>query len=211
MIDMAMLKNHNPIDKSELKKLYSLGMSMAEISQKYKCSIHKVVYWMRKYGILRRNHSESSYLKHNPDGDPFKIKTSLTTEDVFLLGLGIGIYWGEGNKTLEVSALRVANTDPDLIRTFLRFLSEIYGLDKKRFSYSIVCFNDVNPEDSRKYWSNELKISPEKFGKITIIAKQGKGTYRKKSRYGVCTVQGNNVKLKKIVFDEIQKIRDKYK
>lgn len=198
-------------DKNDLKRLYKSGMSMTDISKKYACSVHKVVYWMRKYGVSRRNHSESSYLKHNPNGDPFKIKTKLTKEESVLFGLGLGIYWGEGSKSPEVSSLRISNTDPDLIRVFLRFINDMFRLDKRRFSYSIICFNDTNPDACRSYWAEQLKISPERFGKITIIPKQGKGTYRKKSQFGVCTVQGNNVKLKKFVFERINEIRDKYK
>lgn len=206
-----MFKNHDLVDKSTLEKLYKSGKSMTEISQKYKCSVHKVVYWMRKYRIARRTHSESSYLKHNPNGDPFRIRPRLTREELFLFGLGVGIFWGEGSKSPEVSSLRIANTDPDLIRTFLKFLTDLFGLDKKRFSYSIICFNDTDPEVCRNYWSEQLKISPDRFGKITIIPKQGKGTYKRKSQFGVCIVQGNNVKLKRFVFDQIDKIRDKYK
>lgn len=206
-----MTKGNGQINKITLEKLYKSGMSMTEMSQKYKCSVNKIVYWMRKYGIVRRTHSESSYLKHNPNGDPFKIKNKLTRADMFLFGLGIGIYWGEGSKSPEVSSLRITNTDPDLIRIFLRFLTDILGLDKKRFSYSIICFNDIDPRAPRAYWADQLKISPDRFGKITIIPKQGKGTYKRKSRHGVCIVQGNNVKLKKFVFERINDLRNEYK
>ena len=74
-----------------------------------------------------------------------------------------------------------------------------------------MCFNDTDSEISRLYWAKELKISPERFGKITVIPKQGKGTYKKKSQFGVCTVQGNNSKLSKLVFNQIEALRNKYK
>jgi len=198
------------ITYNDLERLYNSGKSMFEISQIYGCSPNKVVYWMRKYNISRRSRSDSAYVKQNPLGDPFKIKTRLAKADAFLYGLGLGIFWGEGSKSPQISSLRVANTDPDLIRTFRDFLVTIYGLSEKRFSYSIVCFNDIGPDVARAYWASQLKILPERFGKITTIPVQGKGTYRKKSQYGVCTIQGNNVKLQKLVFEQIDKIRRKY-
>jgi len=43
----------------------------------------------------------------------------------------------------------------------------------------------------------------EKFGKIVQIPTQGKGTYKKKSRFGVCTITVGNVKLKNWILNEI--------
>lgn len=165
---------------------------------------------MKKYKIKRRSHSEASYIKQNPNGDPFRIKKNLTKDETFLYGLGLGIYWGEGNKNPTIPSLRVANTDPNLIKVFLAFLKSIYGLNENRFSYSIVCFNDVNPEKARAYWAKELRIPPQKFGKITTIPKQGNGTYKRKSKFGVCTAQGNNSKLRKLVSAKIEKLKNKY-
>ncbi len=198
------------LDSETLNNLYHSGKSMVEISKILEVSPNKVVYWMKKFNLKRRTHSESAYIKQNPNGDPFKIKTNLSKNDIFLYGLGLGIYWGEGNKNPKVPSLRITNTDPSLIKTFLNFLKNIYGLNENRFSYSIVCFNDVSSEKARLYWAKELKIPPEKFGKITVIPKQGKGTYRKKSQFGVCTVQGNNSKLRKLVIDKVEQIKKTY-
>jgi hypothetical protein len=190
---------------------YSSGKSITEVAKSLSCSPNKIVYWMKKYNIKRRSHSDAAYIKQNPNGDPFKIKKKLTRDEMFLYGLGIGIYWGEGSKNPAIPSLRIANTDPDLIRAFLYFLKHIYCLNEKRFSYSIVCFNDIDPDDARSYWAKELGINPGKFGKITIIPKQGKGTYKRKSQYGVCTVQGNNSKLRRLVISIINKIENKYR
>jgi hypothetical protein len=192
--------------KEELEAFYLEGKSMFEISQILDCSVHKVVYWMEKYGIKRRNHSEASYLKLNPNGDPFQIKTELLLEEAYLFGLGIGIYWGEGDKR-SLNALRVANSDVDVIKTFVRFLLEICRVEQRKLFYSIICFNDSNISDVKEYWSKMLKISSEKFGKIVQIPPQGKGTYRRKSQYGVCTVVVSNPKLKRWIMNEIDKLR----
>src|SRR5258708_1239355 len=151
-----------PLSRESLESLYSRGKSASEIANELNCSIPKVVYWMQKFAIPRRSHSEAAYLKLNPNGDPFTIRPSLRLNDDFLYGLGLGIYWGEGDKVRK-GALRVANTDPQLIREYIKFLLEIRNLVPTKISYSIVCFNDSIPEEVVNYWSKQLGVSTEKF------------------------------------------------
>jgi len=179
---------------------------MAEIAKKSNCSINKVTYWMSKHGIKRRSRSEAGYIKLNPEGDPFLIKKNLTKEEKFLYGLGLGIYWGEGEKASR-NTVRVANTDPYLIIAFKKFLLEICQLKEQKLTYSIVCFNDTSPENAKNYWSKILKTSKEKFGKIVQVSIQGKGKYKRKSEFGVCTVTASNIKLKAWIMDEIETLK----
>lgn len=195
-----------PILRDNLEKLYLSGLSMFEIAVKLKCSPHKVVYWMTKYDIQRRTLSNALYAKLNPNGDPFKIKEDLNQEEKFLYGLGLGLYWGEGDKQTK-NTIRLANTDPELIKAFIKFLLTICQLDKRKLIYSLICFNDSNPEEVRAYWAKELRISKEKFGKIVQIPPQGKGTYRRKSKYGVCILIVGNMKLKAWIMNKIDKVK----
>ncbi len=105
---------------------------MKQLADKLNCSEHKIVYWMDKYKINRRNRSDALYVRLNPAGDPFQIKTILTSEECKLYGLGLGIYWGEGEKNTK-HQLRVANTDPDVIQVFAKFLTEICLLKRRKF------------------------------------------------------------------------------
>lgn len=194
-----------PLDKVQIAQLYKQGKSLTIIAKELNCSIHKVVYWMIKYNIIRRSTSEAVYRMYNPNGDPFKIKTKLSKKDLLLFGIGIGIYLGEGNKVTQ-HALRITNTDPLILKLFILFLSKICQFNKDRMSYSIICFHDTDPEKARTYWSEQLEILPMKFGKITTIPTQGKGTYKRKSEFGVCTVQANNIKLTAWLREQIQKI-----
>lgn len=194
------------IDPDALRKLYAKGYSMKRISEELGYSEHKIVYWMGKYNILRRTRSEANYAFYNPEGDPFSIKRNLDASEEKLMGLGLGIYWGEGDKVSKYQ-LRVTNTDPDLIKVFIKFLRDICQLKEDKISYHLICFNDSDIVKCSKYWSNQLKISEDKFGKIVQIAPQGKGTYRRKSQFGVCTVIVSNIKLKAWVMQELQNLR----
>jgi hypothetical protein len=195
------------LDEERLVALYYSGKSMMEISKLSNCSVHKVKYWIDKYSIKKRNRSEAAYVKQNPNGDPFKIKLKLNLEENILYGLAVGIYWGEGTK-ITPHSVRVTNTDPAMLIVFIKFLKQICGVQNNKINYSIVCFNDTDPDEAKKYWSNELEIYPEKFGKITQIPQQGKGTYKKKSKFGVCTVTVNNIKLKSWMMNQIELVKE---
>ncbi len=160
---------------------------------------------MQKYQIARRSRSDAAYIQANPTGDPFKIKTTLSLEESKLFGIGLGIYWGEGEKVSK-HYVRVANTDSKLIKTFRKFLRDICQLEERKISYSIICFNDSNINKVKTYWSNQLSVFPEKFGKIVQIPTQGKGTYKRKSEFGVCTITASNMKLKSWIMKEIENI-----
>ena len=199
------LNSRTPLAKNNLEKLYNNGHSMTEIAETLSCSVHKVAYWMEKYNLTRRTLSQAIYLKANPEGDPFKIKTDLDRKEMFLLGLGLGIYWGEGER-ISKDKVRVANSNPEVIKAFIRFLLDICQLKKHKLLYQIICFNDSNLVETKKYWSDQLGVSQEKFGKIVQIPTQGKGTYKKKSSKGVCILTVSSIKLKPWIMKELQKL-----
>ena len=101
------------ITKERLKRLYSRGFSMMEIAGKMGHSPSGIKYWMDKLNIPRRSRSEATYLKRNPNGDPFKIKNKLNKNEILLKGLGLGLYWGEGDKSPNNTSVRLSNTDPE--------------------------------------------------------------------------------------------------
>ncbi len=199
--------NDTQIREDSLSTLYNSGKSMFEIAQYYNCSPHKIVYWMDKFNIKRRSRSEAGYIKLNPNGDPFNIKTEFNLYDTFLYGIGLGIYWGEGEKVSR-NSLRVANTDPYILITFSKFLKTICNVKSEKMRYSLVCFNDIDENVAKAYWSKILKISEDKFGKIVNIPTQGKGKYKRKSQFGVCTLTVSNTKLKTWIMEEIDKIKN---
>jgi len=194
--------NNLSLNKTTLKQLYGKGLSMSEIAQIQQCSVHKIVYWMNKYRIDRRSRSEALYRRLNPFGDPFQIKNNLTQKDLFLKGLGLGIYWGEGNK-VSPYVISVTNTDPFMLQSFILFLKVICSVKSEKIGYSIVCFNDSDVDEVSAYWSHELQVPVEKFGKIVQVRQQGKGTYKKKSKFGVCAVTVCNIKLKQWLMNEL--------
>ncbi|MBI2065688.1 MAG: hypothetical protein HYT68_01310 [Candidatus Zambryskibacteria bacterium] len=190
------------MDKEKLKELYiDKRFPVSEIAKKYAVSQNKINYWLSKYEIKKRTISEAMYVKLNPDGDPFYFRKPRSKKDWMLYGLGLGLFWGEGNKK-SISAVRLGNTDPGIIRVFLRFLTQFFSVDKQKLRYGLQVFSDISPEVAKKYWIEELKVSQEQFYKVTVTRSSKLGTYRHKNINGVLTVYFSNTRLKK-VFDEL--------
>jgi len=192
------------VSKGNLKNLYlNKKKSSAEIADVFKCSEHKINYWIKKFGIPKRSMSDAMYAKHNPNGDPFKIKNIATIKDAELFGLGLGLYWGEGNKKSK-NSIRLGNTDPKIIKTFLRFLINIFRIKKEKLRFGLQIFDDMNKKEMLKFWTNQLKefnMSREQFFKVIITPSRSLGTYKEKSKFGVMTVHFCNTKLKNLIDD----------
>ncbi|MDO9579336.1 MAG: helix-turn-helix domain-containing protein [Bacteroidales bacterium] len=192
--------------KEKIVDLYQRGLSMQEIADKMGWSLHKVSYWLDKCNISRRSPSEASYLKWNPNGDPFNIKNKLNKNEILLKGLGLGLYWGEGDKSPNNTSVRLSNTDPQLIKKFKEFLVKICGVKKEKFSYSLILFNDINEKEAIRFWTQHIGIKRKQLGKIIKIPPQGKGTYKKKSQFGVFIIIVTNKKLKEKILEQIREI-----
>ncbi|MEI6053811.1 MAG: hypothetical protein WCQ49_00395 [Candidatus Saccharibacteria bacterium] len=187
------------IDKSMLNDLYvHKGLSMKQLASQIGCSPNQVAYWMNKYGIRRRSISEAIYLINNPNGDPFEIQQINSIEKAKLFGLGIGLYWGEGNRANKYS-IRIGNTDPELIKIFMKFLIELFAVNKNDIKFGLQIFTDINPQKALEYWTNTLNIAESQFYKLHITPSGSIGNYKNKSKYGVLTLYYHKKKLRDIL------------
>lgn len=189
------------IAKTKLEELYlNKKLSMMETSKLLGCSPHRVVYWMDRHNIARRSISEAVYQRSNPNGDPFGFKKPETTKKYMLMGLGLGLYWGEGTKSSK-HAVRLGNTDPELLKMFMSFLILIFQVDKDALRFGLQVFTDIDTEEALEYWTRKLDVSREQFYKPTVTISGSIGTYRVKSKYGVVTLHFNNKKLRDIIVE----------
>lgn len=185
--------------KDKLTELYETKkMSYSQIANELSCKSHKVEYWIKKYNIKRRSRSEATYIRCNPNGDPFEMQPIDNIQKASLLGLGIGLYWGEGNK-LNKCSVKLGNTDPEMIKTFIKFLIEICGINTEKLKYSLQVFSDSNIKEITEFWIKELGIQKEQLGKITITPARSSGSYKIKNKYGVLIVYFHNRKLRDII------------
>lgn len=190
------------LSESSLLKYYvHNSLSVAQIALQLGCSQSRVNHWLRKYQIPKRSISDALYNRHNPKGDPFSIAKIDTISKALLAGLGIGLYWGEGNKR-NPNTIRLGNTDPFLIRKFIQFLKDILGVPVSKLRFGLQIFSDMSAAQARRIWLEHLRgfgISVEQFQRPVITSARSPGTYREKTQWGVLTVYCSNIKLKRIL------------
>lgn len=195
------------IEKVKLVRWYVQDKkSTKQISHLLKCSENKVTYWLQKHQIAKRSIADAMYARYNPHGHPFAFQQPRRADEWFLYGLGLGLFWGEGNKVNRHS-VRLGNADPALIKTFLRFLREVYHIDESKLRFGIQVFSDVAPEHALSFWRRQLGVPKSAFSKVVVTPSRRTGTYRKKSQYGVLTVYFSNVKLRDIIVSAIEELR----
>lgn len=170
---------------------------MAQIAEQLGCSTNKVVYWMDKHGLTRRDISGAIYLRQNPAGDPFDVQLPKSDEELGLFQLALGLYIGEGKKR-DPGQVSLSNSNPRVICVFLRFLREICRVEEKRIWAWMNIFEDVDLVAAEKYWLQVTNLAPYQFHK-PVVRPQRSGTYRHTSKYGTLSVGVSSTKLHEIV------------
>ena len=138
--------------------------SVPEISKSSGVNQHVLYELMRKHQISHRSWSETSYLFSKTTRPQFCAKTVLDSEEEKLKVAGIMLYWAEGTKGRH--AVDFANSDPEMIRLFLKFLREICGVAEGRLRVYMYCHGNPDEVDTLKqYWRQLTDIPLEQFSR----------------------------------------------
>ena len=95
---------------------------------------------------------------------------TLSKRDLWMLGLGL--YIGEGAKTIE--AIRISNSDPAVITIAMRWLRECCSLSDENFSIRLHLYPDNDADDSTGYWQAVTGLPRERFMKIYTDHRENK-------------------------------------
>ena len=124
-----------------------------------------------------------------------------------LFGLGVGLYWGEGTKSNK-HCVRLGNTDPRLIKAFIRFLIRIGGIKKDKLRFGLQVFSDMSPKQALEFWQREIDMPRGQFfPKVVVTPARSLGTYRNKTKHGVLTIYYGNKKLRDILCQMIEDVK----
>jgi hypothetical protein len=74
-----------------------------------------------------------------------------------LFMLGVGLYWGEGDKSLSNKRLALSNADANLLRVWLRWCNRFLPVGV-RLNVWLSIHDDCDLEAARAYWQRELSI-----------------------------------------------------
>lgn len=196
------------MNKEILENFYlTKKLSVSQVAKKFSCSENKINYWLARYKIKKRTISEAIYQYKNPKGDPFSFKYPRSSSEIFLFGLGLGLFWGEGSKR-STHSLRLSNSDPVLVRKFIDFLVSIYNIDRKKLRFQLQIYDDLDLNKSVNFWAKILSVKKSQFFKTTILERRGNGTYLTKMKHGVVILYFSNIKLRNLICSQIANIEN---
>jgi len=103
------------------------------------------------------------------------------------------LYGCEGSKYPASNAVNFANSDPDLVLSFLRLLKKSFDLDKKKFSVHLQIHTNHDYKKLKRFWANLLNLSESCFIKPTI--REPKGKKHRNNYMGTCTLRYRNYRI----------------
>lgn len=91
-----------------------------------------------------------------------------------LLLIGAALYWAEGYKKpvirrgreLTCHSISFSNSDPLMIKVFIRFLQDILKIPSEKIGASVRIFKHINEGEALKYWQDITGLPKEKFQKF---------------------------------------------
>ncbi|MDD5738317.1 MAG: hypothetical protein PHY72_00085 [Candidatus Pacebacteria bacterium] len=162
--------NGKSFELKQVRDLYlEKGFSAQEVGQFFGRSVSSVYDFMRKYGIERRPIAQTNNFIFERKQLSFNIKKNLSKKEEKLKVAGIMLYWAEGGKEVyrdgqrRATSVNFANSDPEMVKIFLRFLREICGISEQRLRVHLYCYTNQDIDYLKKYWQETTNIPLTQF------------------------------------------------
>lgn len=195
--------------KKGIVELYSRGRSVREIAAQFDVSIDAMYYFFRSQGIPRRSLKDSRAAYYDRVPLSYSLNKRLSINEEKLKLAGIMLYWGEGTKWSGNRTVEFVNSDPHMIRIFMRFLREVCGVDENKLRVLLYCHANQSVGSLQKYWSGITEISLKKFTKPYIRTEFNDDKIGK-MEYGLIHVRYNDKKLLCQMMDWIEEVKSAF-
>lgn len=156
-----------------VKNLYLMDFTGQEVATRLKISLKQVYDSLRRQNIPRKSLLEQNRLRFQKKPLSFVFNEKLSSKERELLVAGLMLYYGEGAKT--GCTVDFANSDPRLLKVFLKFLRDICGIDNKKLRFYLYCFSDQNSKSLIRFWCSHLGVKPRQFTRPYIRSTFNKG------------------------------------
>ena len=169
-----------PLDESKIRDLQKAGWQKSEISRER---------FRNTMRAKRVKIDQKIYQKYRAQFN------KLSKETIFIAGLVL--YLGEGDKK-NVSRIAVANTDPEIIIFFIKWLTSFLNVDKDSIKVQLHLYEDMNIEKEIKFWQNILGLASPQFYKPSIRKlRKASFSYKDSIRHGTCAIYVLSVEKKR--------------
>ncbi|MDD5518416.1 MAG: hypothetical protein PHV98_03590 [Candidatus Omnitrophica bacterium] len=158
---------------------------------------------MDKNNISRRLPSEINYVI-NKNKPQFKIRDELEEKGQGLKIAGIMLYWAEG--TLRGKTVDFVNSNPDMVKIFLKFLREICGINERRLRLYLYTYSQLDLKDTMNYWRKVTGIPINQFTK-PYVREGNPNLSKRKLPYGLVHIRYNDKRLLETINSWIESYR----
>lgn len=128
-----------------------------------------------------------------------------TYKNIPLFLAGIMLYWGEGEKQQKYSAVRLTNSEPEMVRIFYLFLTKLLKISPDKVGAWLLLYPGLIDPIQKSFWSKATGVPADSFKKSIYI--KGRHPSRRLS-YGVCTVFVNSRALKERMLKWLELYQD---
>jgi hypothetical protein len=178
-----------------IKELYyDKNLSTVQIAKSLNTTPWAVLSFMRRNDMPRRTFKEANRLWFDKKPLSFSFKEKLSIQDNRLKLAGIMLYWAEGSKGGKNNTVDFCNSNPEMIKVFLKFLRNICNIDEKRLRVLIYCHSNQDIDVLLNYWYKLTKIPLNQFVK-PYVRHDYNESKKDKMKYGVVHIRYSDKKL----------------
>lgn len=183
----AWLRNF-PLSKERITELKKAGWLKSEVKiERYRAA-------MREKRERKDREEYEKYLRYFNKKIPQKI----------FFTSGLMLYLAEGSKTNNYT-ISIANTDPRIIKFFIRWLHKFFGVPKDKLKGSLHLYKNMDIEKEKEFWKNELGFNAAQFYRPYITKnKKASFLYKESFRHGTCSVLFSNTIIKRKIMMAIK-------
>ncbi|MDP2940974.1 MAG: hypothetical protein Q8N85_01790 [Candidatus Omnitrophota bacterium] len=184
------------MDIHKIKNLYwEQNYNIREIAEKLGISFWPLYNFINKNSLPLRSPSQVNYVT-NKNKPQFTINENLDIEMEKLRLAGMMLYWAEG--TFKGSTVDFVNSNPQIIKIFLRFLREICGVSEERLRVYLYGYHYQDLRKLKNYWHKVTNISISQFTK-PYIKKGNLNLNDRELPYGLVHIRYNDKRLLELI------------
>jgi len=202
---------HNQVVKNKVRTLRVKGLSLGQIYKETSVPKTTIRSWIKDIKLSEeqlsklksktqkalqagriKKQKQDKILRFNNEKEllrkAFSEVGNLSSRDLFIAG--IALYWGEGFKNKHEHRLGFCNSDPGMIKFYMKWLEKCFGVEKD----SVIARLTLNEsykdktEEIEDYWLKVTRIPKSQFTKTFYQKTKWKKQYSEDNYHGVLRI-----------------------
>ena len=184
--------DHSVCEKA--RQLYSTGLSYRKTGEILGISEGTVRRWCTDLNgedrkIILRNDKRRNDIKAN-ELKSFSINKIDNQHARMLAAM---LYWAEGTKYPHSNSVSFSNSDPMMVKFFIKLLRTAYMIEESKFRVHLQIHSNQDQSELFNYWSKLLDIPTSRFWKPTVTHPTNK--MKRRDYLGTCTLRYHDCKI----------------